>query len=279
MPKLKLHSLKCHQTEDFLGPDEPYLVVNQSIVWGPGSLNNGASANLQGVPTIDFTTPVSIALYDQDTDFLDSDDLLGGTLIGTGQAGQGPQQATFSGDEALYNLSYEVLADPPPPLIVTPPPQVNFPVQSPEAKKGVGSTTARAWAKVSKQPDKGLIELWVHVKKTGLNGTGFAYGQVALLDVDNNTIFKTDILSKTKGANADPFNNPGVAEGEAQQDFEVPLNVLAATKTVAVLINAADNNGLPDSLQDFTNSLKQVEDLLKTASNIAASVAAIIAQF
>lgn len=277
MPKLRLLALQCYTTEDNLGADEPYLVVNQNVVWGPGNLNNGDLADLHTVPTVPFAGTLGISLYDQDTGVFDPDDLLGGILIGEGQAGQGFKQATFNGDGALYSLSYEVLTDPPQPPPSHPP--VQFPIQTPEAKKSVGSTTATASATLSKQPTQGFIELRVHVKKTGVFGTGFAYGQVALLDASSNTLFKTPIVSKTRGANADPFNNPGVATGNATGNFAVPMSVLDVTKTVAVLINAADDNGLPNDIQDFTDSLKQVEDLLKVAGQIAADVAAIVALF
>ncbi len=275
MPKLRLLALQCNQTEDLTGPDEAYLTVNQAVVWGPRSINNGQLADLQELNQIHFNGSLAIALFDQDTGIFDPDDLLGGILIGSAQAGQGFQQAVFSGDGASYTLSYEVVADPPPP----PPqmPSVQFPIQTSEARKSVGSTTAKASEKISKQPTGGLIELWVHVKKTGVNGVGYAYGMVALLDASNNTLFKTPIVSKQKGANANPFNNPGVAEGDTTGNFTVPMNILMQTKNAAVVINASDNNGLPNDIEDFTNSLRKVKELLDTAAAIAQDVAVIVA--
>ena len=277
MPKLKLKKLKCVETEDFVAADEPYLVVDQNVVWGPGSLANGDTANLQSVDEIEFTGNVGVQLFDQDTGFLDPDDLLGGITIGSGQAGQGLKTASFTGDGANYVLSYEVLADPPPPP--PPPPPVQFPIDIPTAQKSVGNTTAKVWAKLSKQPTQGLIELHVYCKKTGLNGTGFAYGQVALLDKDANTLFKSPILSKTKGANADPFNNPGVAEGQADADYTVSLDTLLKTKTAAVIVSATDNSGLPSDIDEFTELLKKVRDIVKIGGEIAADVAKIVVLF
>jgi hypothetical protein len=104
MPKLKLVSLRCLQTEDFLGADEAYLTVDQNVIWGPTSISAGQTKDLQSVDPIEFTGNITVQLYDQDTGFLDPDDLLGGLSVSSQQAGQGIKQASFTGDGASYKL-------------------------------------------------------------------------------------------------------------------------------------------------------------------------------
>lgn len=112
MPKLQLIKLACHQTEDWTGPDEAYLMLDGNKIWGPMSLNNGQDANLSSMPPIAFTGVTSLQLYDQDTGVLDPDDFLGAVSIGAGVAGQGLRSGNFNGDGAHYTIYYEVQADP-----------------------------------------------------------------------------------------------------------------------------------------------------------------------
>ncbi len=168
------------------------------------------------------------------------------------------------------------------PGLVVPPPtpsgqQAHFPIQTPEAKQKVGETTATASAKISKQPTKGLIELHVHVKKTGVAGSGTACGQVALLDKDNNTVFQTGVTQKTKGANANPLNNPGVAEDDADGSYDVPLTILNIVQNAAVMARASDSDGFPGSLDEFNQGLDKIKHALDTAVAIAEDVAVIVA--
>src|SRR6266513_1761853 len=99
MPKLRLISLRCDQTEDAFGGDEPYFTKNHHVViWGPGSINNGQQLDLQQIPKLDFSANLSVQLWDQDTGFLDPDDLLGSLTVSSADAGQGFKQYRFNGD-------------------------------------------------------------------------------------------------------------------------------------------------------------------------------------
>ncbi len=184
MPKLKLLSLQCHQTEDNLGPDEPYLVVNQNVVWGPTSMGSGQSTTLQVVDPIEFAGNVGVQLFDQDTGFLDPDDLLGGISISGQQAGQGTRQGSFTGDGAIYTLNYEVLADPPPP----PPPGG----ETPDGKKPVfpiveEKSGARGLARVTIGGD-GIVELYMKVDAPAGGSTTRYIATVLITGFKNNSL-------------------------------------------------------------------------------------------
>lgn len=105
MARLRLHTLECIQTEDS-GEDEAYLKVRGNTVWG-GQMNNGWTADLQGLPEIYFYRRASIALYEEDSP--DADDYLGRTYAVRSQINQGEIEFFFAEDEANYRLTYEVL--------------------------------------------------------------------------------------------------------------------------------------------------------------------------
>ena len=107
MPKLKLKTLYCHSTEDSLGPDEAYLVVNGEQIWGDQSVNKGNGPLIN--KEVDFTTSVQIKLFDRDTGLWDDDDHLGTITVDHTLAGQGEQQGKFTKDGADYTLYYEVV--------------------------------------------------------------------------------------------------------------------------------------------------------------------------
>jgi hypothetical protein len=148
---------------------------------------------------------------------------------------------------------------------VTPrPAAAQFPKETGEIEQKEGKTTAYASAKVSMQVDKGLIELWVKVKKTGINGTGYAYAQVALLDAENNTIFKSPILQKHKGAS---FGS-GVATGQTEADYDVPLEVLNKTAKAILIVRAKDNDGFGDPVESLKKHLDNATELLKKGQEV-----------
>lgn len=103
---LRLVSLECVRQEDFTGTDEPYLRVDGNRVWGPVNLGAGQTVDLRGVSPFAIRPRVAIDLFDED--FPDDDDHLGRTFARHGQAGQGGQTHTFTGDGAKYHLKYEV---------------------------------------------------------------------------------------------------------------------------------------------------------------------------
>jgi hypothetical protein len=111
MPKLKLISLVCTETEDNAGADEAYIRVNGNKVWGPKSINTGQSKDLSGVGLLDFQGSAKIELFDEDVGGpFDRDDFLGEITATEAQAGQGTQNNDFNRDDANYTLFYEVLA-------------------------------------------------------------------------------------------------------------------------------------------------------------------------
>jgi hypothetical protein len=107
MAKLRLISLACNTTEDNLGADETYLLVNGVKVWG-ASMNNNDVVDLSGVDDLDFRSRARVELYDEDSP--DDDDHLGIFYVRSGQAGRGEREYKFVEDEADYTLTYEVLA-------------------------------------------------------------------------------------------------------------------------------------------------------------------------
>ena len=111
---LHLVSLKCIETEDWTGADEPYLIVSSglenNVVWS-GSLNDGQSANLDSLPPFPFYVfedggDVEIELYDRDSP--DEDDWLGKATAYSTEAGQGKRTVKFSRYGASYELTYYV---------------------------------------------------------------------------------------------------------------------------------------------------------------------------
>ena len=108
MPRLKLLTLTCFDKQDLVGKDEPYLVVNGNTVWGPSSVGDGDSVDLDDVEPIPFATKISVDLYEKDPV---ADDHLGSSLAWAWWEGQGPKQLDFTGRGALYAVRVEVVGD------------------------------------------------------------------------------------------------------------------------------------------------------------------------
>jgi hypothetical protein len=111
MATLKLIDLYCIETEDSLGADEPYLLVDGSKKWS-GSLNNGEHAPMvdkQGNPLeFTFNGAIDIKLYDSDGNhWYDRDDFLGSFRV-TELDVVGGNPMHFTLDGANYELSYTV---------------------------------------------------------------------------------------------------------------------------------------------------------------------------
>src|SRR3712207_6675556 len=107
--KVRLISLECITTEDSTGADEPFLRINGVKVWA-GSLNDGQSTSLSGVPSYTFSSSVRIDLYDADAGtWYDGHDLLGRNYVYASQVGQGQQEAYYTEDGAFYILNYEIV--------------------------------------------------------------------------------------------------------------------------------------------------------------------------
>ena len=113
---LELLSIKCKSTEDFWGHDEIYIMVNNSIVWGPTRMGDGDVQKLN-LPPIFFEKSVRIRLFDRDSGITvfgmgDKDDLLGDHIIIGKNVGNGEQrEARFNLDDADYILKYRVVTN------------------------------------------------------------------------------------------------------------------------------------------------------------------------
>jgi len=103
--RLRLISLVCHTTEDS-GDDEAYLRIRGNRVWG-GEMSNEQEVDLSGLPLINFRNRARIELYDEDSP--DADDHLGTTYARRSHIGQGDLEHPFTGDEANYTLTFQVL--------------------------------------------------------------------------------------------------------------------------------------------------------------------------
>ncbi|WAS90797.1 hypothetical protein [Nannocystis punicea] len=112
MVTLKLISLKCITTEDLTGPDEIYLRIGGDTVWGPNSMNDGDEENLDFIQ-INFGYKIRIDLYDEDSGwFDDDDDHLGTHYAYEEYVGKGQKEQRFTGDDAEYLLTYEIVESP-----------------------------------------------------------------------------------------------------------------------------------------------------------------------
>lgn len=100
-----LDRLVCYDTEDW-GADEPYLTVDGSTVWGPGSINNGQTADVNVTRT--FSGSITINLYEDD--WPDADDYISSIIVYEGAAGLGEQSLSFinAGNGSHYTLYFHV---------------------------------------------------------------------------------------------------------------------------------------------------------------------------
>ena len=116
---LKLITLFCSQTEEGFSEDEPYITVNGKTVWS-ARMSNGEVADLSDVPEVEISESALITLFEKDIRIWDYDDFLGTAYAFSNMAGLGQQRATFTGDGASYELTFEVLTKPQPTPHVTP---------------------------------------------------------------------------------------------------------------------------------------------------------------
>lgn len=110
MAKLKLHSIHCTRTEDWTGPDETYIKVDGTVVWGPVSMNNGDTQSLLAVAPVSFNSAANISVWDQDVGgVIDPDDPLGSVAVADWPTNAGAKTASLSYRTAQYTLTYEVI--------------------------------------------------------------------------------------------------------------------------------------------------------------------------
>lgn len=108
--KIRLLSIKCKKTEDWMGEDEIYIEVNSSrtkIFY----MSKGEVINLANLPLFNNNQSGFIKLYDQDDgkdSLIDSDDHLGTWKVLCEEAEKGLRTAKFTLDDANYEIEYEV---------------------------------------------------------------------------------------------------------------------------------------------------------------------------
>ncbi len=104
MPTLKLWTLTCNKTEDFIGADDPYLCVNGDKVWGPIKAKAGETLIIN--KQLEFRGNAVVQLWEKD---IDPDDLLGSQTVSNNEAGNGRLEVKFTEKNADYVLTYEVV--------------------------------------------------------------------------------------------------------------------------------------------------------------------------
>lgn len=104
-------TLRCDQTEDS-GEDEAYLTFSaKGRVWGQ-DMNEGdpdSTVSLDQLSNLYFGGSAEVRLYDEDTGFLDEDDLLGSLTVTGDMADGADRMAHFDQDGASYWLSYRIV--------------------------------------------------------------------------------------------------------------------------------------------------------------------------
>ncbi|MFI8369439.1 hypothetical protein [Streptomyces sp. NPDC085466] len=107
-------ALYCSRTEDDTGEDEQRLLVNGVQVWGAESpgLNDRDTADLPGVPPVEFGTRARVELLDSDSP--DDDDLLGRFYVGRAQLGLGELGTSSSRTAATAPSPTRSPPEPPP---------------------------------------------------------------------------------------------------------------------------------------------------------------------
>ena len=113
MPRLKLISIVCKDQQDWLGGDEPYLLVNGKRVWQAEGVGSGAELSLETVHEIRFFSTAKVELYEQDAEAAEeeksaSDDKLGEWQVGENLIGKGEQALDFKGQGGHYVLKFFV---------------------------------------------------------------------------------------------------------------------------------------------------------------------------
>ena len=112
-----------------------------------------------------------------------------------------------------------------------------------------GATTAKASGKVSWLPKgEGIrVDLKLYVRKSGVNGKGFAFARVDLLDAAGNTIWSTPVWEKHKGASF----SAGTADGEEDFHAIAPASLRNTVTNAVLSVRANDDDGFSTDLEKF----------------------------
>jgi hypothetical protein len=105
---ITIHSIKCVKNgADFIGPDDTYITVNGTRIWGDYNMKRGQTRSVNRSVTIFASTPQGLTpyveLFDKDNSF-DKDDSLGGFTANFD--GLGPRVTQVRGSGSTYNVSY-----------------------------------------------------------------------------------------------------------------------------------------------------------------------------
>jgi hypothetical protein len=149
--------------------------------------------------------------------------------------------------------------------------QARFPLNIQAGQKKEGGTSVDAFAKISKQPQKGLIEARLWVRKSGISGKGTGAAVFILLDKDGNTVYKSPVLSRQIGAKFPE----GTREENTTADWDVGLNELNATRSVVIVTSLKDTGfldelkaGLENFIKDHINEITDVaKEMIHDAKN------------
>ncbi len=145
----------------------------------------------------------------------------------------------------------------------------NFPIQTGNVRQSKGSTTATAHAKLSREPEgSGLLSIWLEVDKNGLNGKGYGYVAASLYDAPGNTLDSFNDISVNVGADVES----GHAYHSTSQNITITAAHIAVVKTVAIAVAAADDNGLPHSIEQATKVLKKIGSLLAAGVSVGNAI-------
>jgi len=107
---LQLINLKCYETEDWWGTDEPYLRINGKTVWNGKLTSKDDERDLIDIEPILIYETTMIELWDKDLGFFDEDDLIGKEYVHVSLAGKGKKQIRFEGGGAKYILTYKIIS-------------------------------------------------------------------------------------------------------------------------------------------------------------------------
>lgn len=112
MARLRLVKITCKDEQDWIGSDEPFLVVGGQVVWRAEGVDAGESLNLESIPESRFFASTKVELYEADGEVEEGNyavhDKIGEWSVSEQLVGKGEQSLTFAGSGAEYVLTFFV---------------------------------------------------------------------------------------------------------------------------------------------------------------------------
>lgn len=112
MARLRLVKITCNDEQDWIGSDEPFLVVGGKVVWREEAVDAGESLNLEGLAEVPFFASTQVELYESDGEVEDGNyaghDKIGEWSVRENLVGKGEQSLVFKGAGAEYVLTFFV---------------------------------------------------------------------------------------------------------------------------------------------------------------------------